>query len=637
MSLQVWLPLNGDLHNQGLDPAVFSKTTENIWGLGKIGERALLTSTGTNKIMVNGLKNKQKFSIAFWVKIDTTLNFTNYQDIWALEYTNATGTGSIRFEHTSTPGSCSLVVYKETNIGENNNAYYYIRGYQDYSNNVWYHLVLTKDQNSTKCYINGNLTNTIFNNQYEASLGKLTGNVTIGASTCAAYLNDVRIYDHCLSPKEIEEISKGLILHYPLNNNGLGNTNLALNTKNLNINGDISNLYMFKRGNATRQLRTDTFSEIKCTDSWQGIQVYANALNLSAGSKLTYSFYIYGNENSKKFYFYPMIYSSEGVRDTTTKIPISVDGSSYVSANSKFFTSTTTTTPKHHYVTFEWTQDLVDIIDNGGDILLTIQVYGTWDTGDWSCIFSPKLEFGEIPTPWAPAPSDIGYTNVIYDTSGYCNNGTIVGDITTIAPSPRYNCCIEHLDSCADYIYREYLSFLGDSGFTFSCWINPTSYSRTTNGTTAIGKQFILSQGRDHITSGTDHTYGASLIIYNGKPQFLCGNGSLYSNTTIPIGEWAHVVGVWTGTQKKIYINGVLKNSANDNKIDWSEAQNSLVIGKMAYGKSSSTTYHPFVGKISDVRIYATALTDSQIKELYNTSMQIDSSGNVFARELVEL
>ena len=123
----------------------------------------------------------------------------------------------------------------------------------------------------------------------------------------------------------------------------------------------------------------------------------------------------------------------------------------------------------------------------------------------------------------------------------------------------------------------------------------------------------------------------------NGKIFFVCGSGNLYSNTTVSIGEWAHIVGVWTGTQKKIYINGVLKNSANDNKIDWSEAQNSLVIGKMAYGKSSSTTYHPFVGKISDVRIYATALTDSQIKELYNTSMQIDSSGNVFARELVEL
>jgi hypothetical protein len=39
---------------------------------------------------------------------------------------------------------------------------------------------------------------------------------------------------------------------------------------------------------------------------------------------------------------------------------------------------------------------------------------------------------------------------------------------------------------------------------------------------------------------------------------------------------------------------------------------------------------------MSDFRIYATALTDKQIKELYDTSATIDNLGNVYARELNE-
>ena len=429
MSLQVWLPLNGDLHNQGLDPAIFSKTTENVWGSGKIGEKALLTSTGTNKIMVNGLKNKQKFSIAFWVKVDTTLNFTNNQNIWALEYTNSTGTGPIRFEHASTAGNCKLIVYKETNVGKNTNTYYGVRGAQNYSDN-WYHITLTKNQDNTKCYINGNLTNTSSNNQYEASLGKLTGNVTIGASTCAAYLNDVRIYDHCLSSKEVEEISKGLILHYPLN------------------------------------------------------QLYDN--------------------------------------------------------------------------------------------------------------------------------------NIIYDTSGYCNNGTIVGDITTITPSPRYNCATNFINNISGIkINNNSFSSILNLDFTFSFWIKSNDQGRSIYfGNYSKNPAFNIEKKDNN-----------SLRLYwNGSPDIE------FSNTTITNNEWVFItiVKFSTGTIKA-YLNGVEK-AATGYGFTSQSFSSPWYIGRDSRGDNTA-----YLGNMSDFRIYCTALSANQIKELYNTSMQIDSSGNVFARELVEL
>ena len=49
-------------------------------------------------------------------------------------------------------------------------------------------------------------------------------NIAIGGATYYGgmqffgKINDVRIYDHCLSNKEIKEIAKGLMLHYKLDN-----------------------------------------------------------------------------------------------------------------------------------------------------------------------------------------------------------------------------------------------------------------------------------------------------------------------------------------------------------------------------------------------------------------------------------
>ena len=56
-----------------------------------------------------------------------------------------------------------------------------------------------------------------------------------------------------------------------------------------------------------------------------------------------------------------------------------------------------------------------------------------------------------------------------------------------------------------------------------------------------------------------------------------------------------------------------------------------------AFGRyGSGTTYSSNDMTYSDARIYATALTELQIKELYNISMSIDNNGNTYVRELVE-
>ena len=69
-------------------------------------------------------------------------------------------------------------------------------------------------------------------------------------------MNDFRIYDHALSAKEVHEIAKGLILHYPLNRGGFGNDNLIKGTDEIITIAQTSNYTSVSR-TKTYQLTVD--------------------------------------------------------------------------------------------------------------------------------------------------------------------------------------------------------------------------------------------------------------------------------------------------------------------------------------------------------------------------------------------
>ena len=101
--------------------------------------------------------------------------------------------------------------------------------------NEWHHIAFTISGTTIKVYKDGilNSTNTIatlptYSDGNGLSIGcfHYTGNIYPYYGS----LNDFRIYDHCLGAKEVSEIAKGLILHYPLNG-GEGGINLFKGTK----------------------------------------------------------------------------------------------------------------------------------------------------------------------------------------------------------------------------------------------------------------------------------------------------------------------------------------------------------------------------------------------------------------------
>jgi hypothetical protein len=76
-----------------------------------------------------------------------------------------------------------------------------------------------------------------------------------------------------------------------------------------------------------------------------------------------------------------------------------------------------------------------------GRIYIWIKTTTAPDVTNLFCDLSfPKLEKNDKRTEGFLRESDALDNTTVYDTSGYGNNGTIIGTVIPVTPSPRYNC-----------------------------------------------------------------------------------------------------------------------------------------------------------------------------------------------------
>jgi hypothetical protein len=139
---------------------------------------------------------------------------------------DGTNASDFRFEATKTSRACSF---------HNNSPYAITQAsrilIEESQKGEWHHCGFTYDGVNCWTYIDG------VSYYKDTGLGGyLIDYFHIGENdNIVGGMNDLRIYDECLSPKQIKEISKGLIAHYKLE--GIGaNPNLLKGT-NLGTNG----------------------------------------------------------------------------------------------------------------------------------------------------------------------------------------------------------------------------------------------------------------------------------------------------------------------------------------------------------------------------------------------------------------
>lgn len=571
MSLRVWLPLNGDLKNQGLDNDIVVTPGGTVsYTTGKIGQAFISggSTQVTNGVNLNSnlidLFNEEG-SIALWVKPNGTHVHYNGTFISSGNWNGKCWSFGVSQNNTQVDIFCSKYnTYVNCTVPEGE----------------WTHLVSTYKNKECKLYKNGEY---IASYTATMTLQSDATNTFVGRETYAGgyfgfngLINDVRIYDHCLSPKEVKILAQGLVSHYPLNNNGWGNWNLALDTT------------------------TEPFSKTKTSDSAQvcyGRKVLSETL--SSGATVTVSFQGKADPEDHAI-VRPYIGDSDGVSQHAT-----IGDAIHLTNDWKVYSRTITLTGDS---TRAW---------------VTANT-STGSNGTTYYIKNFKVELGDKATPWCVAQSEAP-DNIVYDTSGYCFNGIAKGTLTTSSDTPRYNVST-YFGSGNNYIDIGLANIRPKDAITVSMWIKYTSWGTAISCTEGGGWNFE--------DGGSSN--GIRFPVYVSSVGYKNANSGI-TTANLTNNGWHMLTGTFDTDNVKIYIDGILKGTTakgSTNGIGYN-ASNHIHIGAEAAGGENIASA-AYVGSISDVRIYCTALSAEDVLELYNIGASIDNDGNLYAAMIQE-
>ncbi len=584
MSLRVWLPLNGDLENKGLDGNVsfYDNTGAVINNNGKIGKCYYLD--GVDDWLRFNIEKTQyggyPLSFSAWVKCDISRTSGNIIDLAAdlvLAYTYNSANNTVKFRYWRAYKNSS-----NTRVGDSNVTTI------EYPANKWHHVVSIFDKNLNKIYVDGELSQSFdssskYTENWQPLLASSHNKLNIGKSSGDSnwgniYVNDVRIYDNALSQQQIKQIAKGLILYYPLNRSNYGQENLLLN----------SNVEKSGKSNVAQWFR------------WN-----LNNLTLTTNIDYTLSF---DAKISNSDVFYISLANNDSTQDVLAQ-GVSV-----------------TTEYKRYVFTKQTSKTNINSI-----IISNYKGYGRGNNNNTTGILyikNIKLEIGNKNTPWCPNSSEILYdtlglnNNIQYDTSGYQNNGT-KHNITYDSDTSKYEVSSVFKNANTSYIKINENDWMsqGTEEMTINLWVNPdTSFSKFFSCTESGG--WNTESGSSGYIRFPVHVYtnqGKTSTAYKYDSKQL-------KISDIPLDEWTMITFVYDETGTRTYINGQLHHTCSFTSYGIHYNTNArLFLGCEASSASPSSPY--FNGKMSDFRIYATALSAEDILSLYNNEAEIDQSG----------
>ena len=613
--LCLWLPFtDGVIKNQGLinDEFITSidPTFSNDGKLGKCLEQGQfdMSATMTSKIL-----NNQALTICFWIyvnaeegskggtifgNINTNVEFNN-RKFSLFQYPTCNDL-HLSWMNDTAKAFMMTPIYKGV-----------LPSYQ------WTHVTITYHNPTMTVYINGIKKYTYSGVSNSSSFEYQTRVVWQNAYR---KLNDFRIYNECLSPRQVKEISKGLVCHYLL-----GEVDGKIGGRNLIKNGKGNEKAGFFKNFPTV---TDEYGEftLKSKKTYATISLYDGFVygcrDYPVGEKYTWSYDIMytawnfpTGSNRGEFWMgqrytnAPSGETATGAWRGVTRHILPVVGQNGCELNKWYHVKQTVTIPQQASSNVGQ-QNYISFYNSNANV----------EASFTARLKNVKLEKSSTATPWTSAPEDDAsfYDNVIYDTSGYCNNGSVTDSTcpTWSSDTPRYK---------GSYVFNgnnQYLKFQNpitssSTDFTISCWVK---FDDTTGNSTICTMKTAVGNGIALFKIGNK-------IRFDDNAQFT------FSDYTISANAWTHVIVTRLSSCKKLYVNGILKQTVNTVG-DMKLISNVGTIGASSQGGDGISNY--LNGQLSDFRIYATALDNQTIEELYKVGASLDSSGNLYAYDFNE-
>lgn len=600
MALQILLPLNGTLENQGLNNSVSISNVGNLTGAankGKLYSMAYDWSTDGQAISLNSymdtLRFYSKYSMCAWVYY--TAPATNH---------STTICSSGNWNHAANQLCFALYSY---NSGYQTILVPNTTGWSTGINtdsvlvpNTWYHICITYDGQKTRLYINGSKQKNEYNGG-GISLDTETSNLYVG---CATYypgftikgtINDFRIYDHCLSMREIQDISNGLIIHYKFNTIKLTNLLPEVTTDNY-TGGTIDNIITKYSDYSLKLTGTTDRSEV--------FLYTAKGVNYTPGHTYYGRAEIYQKTPQGGCDMYwreaePRIIP----HNTVTKARTWTIASAVRSAANIISHRGSDFDAGLHRARFDYNNS-----KTAGEM---------WFDGMMLIDLTEAFGAGNEPSKeWCD--NNIPYFIGTYEKTGYENSAiNIYNGSASKALGSNLKSKYYLTNSVMDNVYITTSRSSQSTDASVSMWLKTLIFP--------TGNEVVFVDDISKLAFG--FYAGTYAIVSCGSSANIFSIKDSWINN-----EWNHVVLTKSGEIYSCYINGV-KITPSTSLNNWTSGKTNYLIIGCRHNGSYSTFYN---GEINDFKLYATALPEAAVKDLYATPISLSNNYTLLSYELLE-